>query len=73
MTLEEIIQPGHAVRVFYNPGNINNRLIHIRAIVDEDQVVFRWWSKHKQCWIYQVEDMYYFTLRHNDGRLTLVK
>lgn len=30
--------------------------IHILAIVDECQIVFKWYGKHKQWWHYEVED-----------------
>ncbi len=53
--IEELIKPGNKVRVFYNNGNINNEIRHIRAIVDNDQVVYRVWNKHKRRWVYYVE------------------
>jgi hypothetical protein len=30
--------------------------IHILAIVDESQIVYKWFGKHKQWWHYEVED-----------------
>lgn len=35
--------------------------IHICAVVDERQICFKWYGKHKQWWHYQVEDMDYLT------------
>ena len=29
--------------------------IHIRAIIDDKYVVYRWYGKHKQWWHYQIE------------------
>lgn len=29
--------------------------IHILAIVDEEQIVYRWFGRHKQRWNYSVE------------------
>jgi hypothetical protein len=67
--LADLIKPGNAVKIFYNPGNINNRLIHIRAIVDDDEIVYRFWSKYRQCWIYEMKNLYFFILLHRDGFL----
>jgi len=60
--MESIIKPGNKVKVFYSNGNINNSLIHIRAIVD-GRIVCKKWLKGKQRWYYFVEDMYYFEIR----------
>lgn len=70
--LAKILQLGNKVKVFINEGNPNNRLIHIRAIVDGDQVVYKYWRKHKQYWQYAVESTLYFELQYNDGWLTIV-
>lgn len=72
MTLLEMIQPGHAVRVYFGPDNAKSYLAHIRAIVDGDQIIFRSWLRRRQFWRYHVESMYYFELMAKDGRLKLV-
>ena len=46
---------GRKYRIFFDKGNPNNRTIHIRAIVDEEYYVVRYWGKHKRHWIYQIE------------------
>jgi len=46
---------------FGGEGNLNNKRIHIRAILD-GQVVYRHWSKRKQNWYYAIEGLYYFSL-----------
>lgn len=61
--LERLVMPGAKVKLFFGDGNINNATLHIRAIIDEDQVVFKRWLKHKQYWLYEVKDMYFFQLR----------
>lgn len=66
--LKALIQPGRAVRVNYGPGHRANGLLHIRAIVDEDQVVYRRWNK-RLGWIYRVEEWYWFELLYETGRL----
>jgi hypothetical protein len=46
--------------------------IHVRAVVDGDQIVFRTWSKRKQTWLYRVEWVYAFYLWDKDGVLEYV-
>jgi hypothetical protein len=58
--LPDWVKPGVSFRVFYGEGNVNNKKLHIRAVVDDDYVVLRKWSKSKQRWFYLVEDCYYF-------------
>lgn len=56
------IQLGAKFRVYWGAGNVNNELRHIRAVVDDSQVVYRVWSKHRRDWQYQIDDMYAFWL-----------
>jgi hypothetical protein len=51
-----LLAPGVALRLDYGPDNVNNKIRHIRAIVDDDEVVYRVWSYRRQRWAYQVED-----------------
>lgn len=67
--LPEPVKPGASLWIYYNEGNINNRKIHVRAIVDERQVVFRWWSPGRRRWVYKIEDVYYFYTLGKDGFL----
>lgn len=62
ITAIDQIKPGMQLKVCYDEKNINNRLMHIRAIVDERQFVFCVWSPRKG-WIYMVESNFYFELR----------
>lgn len=39
------IFPDVALRLFYRPGSPRNCIIHVRAIVDGKQVVWRRWSR----------------------------
>ncbi len=71
--LLDMLQPGKKVRVFYYPGNVNNQLRHIRAIVDEEYVVYRVWSRHKRRWVYRIEWLYQFNLAWENGRLSAAK
>ncbi len=54
------IKPGEKYRLFYDKGNPNNELVHIRAIVDEEYVVVRYWLRRKRRWCYRVENMLWF-------------
>lgn len=57
------------VRVFYNEGNVNNKLLHIRGIVD-GQYIVRWWSRRRQRWMYKVEHPIYFEVGFKSGSMT---
>lgn len=67
--LKRLVVPGRKVRIFFNKGNVNNRTAHIRAIVDEDQVIYRYWEKGTQRWVYMIESFYYFKLLFQGGNL----
>lgn len=56
------ITAGKSFRIYYGEGNVNNRTIHIRAIVD-DQVVYRFWVRSKRRWQYEVESTYGLSLQ----------
>ena len=43
-------------------GNQNDRIIHIRAIVDR-QYVIRSWNRHRLGWSYDIVPWYYFESR----------
>ena len=61
-----------AYKIFYNPGNINNRKIHIRAFVD-DYVVLRTWNNLGKVWHYEIQHMGYFEYANEIGALKEVK
>lgn len=65
--LRKLLQPGNKVREFYGEGNLNNRLIHIRSVVDEEYIVFKFWLKRRRVWRYVVEHVWYFIYRHKNG------
>ena len=68
-TFNKILQPGKKIKVFYSDGNINNQTRHIRAIVDDEFVVYRTWQKRKREWFYHVKHIYHFELLLENGRL----
>jgi len=43
------------IRIFYNKGNFNNQLLHVRGTVD-GITVYRYWSRRWRCWRYKVDD-----------------
>lgn len=64
--LLKMVQPGKKVHVYWGPSRIRVTW-HIRAIVDEDRVVYRYWSKRR--WHYVTESLYRFLLKYNNGSL----
>ena len=56
------MEVGKKYRIFWGEGNPNNKTIHVRAVVDEYQVVYKQWFSRKQRWCYSVRDMTWFDL-----------
>lgn len=68
-SLEKLLVPGKKVRVDYGPTNINNELLHVRAIVDDAVVVTKFWVKHKKYWRYKCDSFNYYRLLYERGYL----
>jgi hypothetical protein len=49
------IKPYDMWRIDFGPNNLNNELLHIRAIVDDNVVVYRTWLRHKRRWRYSAK------------------
>lgn len=60
-TLNNLLQVGKSIRVDFGHGS-SKEVRYIRAIVDNDQIVYRVWSKVKQRWVYHVDSRYAFYL-----------
>ena len=45
-------------KLYYNENNLNNKLIHIRAIVDNEYVVVKYWKRNQ--WIYEMKNIWWF-------------
>ncbi len=60
---------GEKYRIFFDDNNPNNKVIHIRAIVDKEYIVCKQWFKRKKMWRYSVEHIYYLELLAKDNRL----
>jgi hypothetical protein len=54
----EMLKPGATLRLDYGPESIVNRTIHVRAIVDDIQVVYRHWQGPVKGWCYTIESRY---------------
>lgn len=50
-------------RLIYGETSPNNRLLSIRAIIDDDIVIYRWWSRPKKRWVYEVKTLKWFETR----------
>lgn len=66
------IKPGAVIRKFIAENNPHNGLLHIRAIVDEDQVIYWEWTRRRgrQYRIGWIEVFYEW---HELGWLTFVR
>ena len=68
--LIKLIQPGNKVELFAGDDNPYNDIYHIRAIVDEQIVVYRTWSKAEQRWRYGIDSLYTFKMYCTNGWLS---
>lgn len=68
MSTEQTIEVGRCYCVDYGPGNVNNKTIHVLAIV-EGQYVVKWWSRGKRSCMYDVESPYSLGGLMRDGYL----
>jgi len=66
--LEDMLQPGQKVKVYFNKGNPNNRTRHIRAIVDDEWIVYK--TATGKGWRYHVDHRYDFEYKFEMGRLS---
>ena len=57
------LRVGDKIKLNYGDKNINNCILHIRAIVDNDYIVFKKWNSNKQRWDYGVENIIFFEKR----------
>ena len=69
MLLEELLIPGQKVKISFGKGNINNKTVHVRAIVDDRIVVYTVWDKYRQDWRYNYFGIDYLALLHEKGNL----
>jgi hypothetical protein len=67
------IAPLQTWRISFDAGHLLNETIHIRAVVDEEYIVYRSWSKRKKHWVYRVDHAYMFELHQKNGSIKLIK
>lgn len=60
-------------KIFWNENNVNNKIIHVRAIVDGDQVVYKEYWKSKKRWVYFVKEMQWFDMLKEKGVIEMKK
>lgn len=63
-------RPGMRLRFDYGPGNTDNRLYHVRAVVDDSYVVVRSWYRERRRWHYSVMHRVYLDQLAQLGRVT---
>ena len=71
--LIKLIRPGKKFRMAFGENNVNNKTIHICAIIDEDKVVYKYWGKIKQRWFYVIEDISFLELIYKNGHMHNVR
>ena len=67
--IPEDLIPGKSFKIYYGESHISNHIVHIRAIVDDEIVVFKWWHRGTQRWIYATQSLYYFKALSESGHL----
>lgn len=65
----EVLQPGAIVRQYYGPDDLSNLTLHIRAQIDGEWVVYKYWEKSKFRWEYRIDWYYIFWLLMKSGNL----
>jgi hypothetical protein len=71
--VESVVVPGASFHWWWGEDNPNNHVVHVRAIVDGDEVVHReWWRKWGGHWHYDVRGMHWYHLVAKDGNLFLL-
>lgn len=58
---------GYQYNFFWNDGNPNNRIMHLRGIVDSDVYIFCQWRKSKKYWSYKVESAGFLEMLIKEG------
>lgn len=63
-TVADLVKGG----VFYKVINSRPQKCHIVELIERDMIVFKWYSKYKQRWIYEVDSSYMIHRMHNLNR-----
>ena len=66
----ELLIPRKVFRMYKKP-HPRYVVCHIRAVVDEDYLVYRVWRPGRG-WVYRMDSLYYFGLLIQDGKLEMI-
>lgn len=70
MKLRDLLeQQGVVLRRDAGPDDPNNYDMDVRALVDGDWVVYRFWSEKREDWVYKVDPISYLERLYQDGVL----
>lgn len=65
----DMVQPGRSLHMYKKlKSKFVTKKIHIRAIVDDDYVVYRFWNIGHG-WVYRMMNLYYFQTLYDNGNL----
>jgi len=65
------IMVGQVWRLYYHPGNMNNKRIHVLYYYSDDAIICRTWKRGK--WWYYLENISFFDVGIESGHLRKVE
>ena len=71
--LREFMKPGHIMKMVFSENDIDNKTIYIRAVVDDNWIVYKYWAERKKCWVYIIEYIYLLELLYRNGGLLIIE
>ena len=71
--LRESMKPGHIMKMVFSENDIDNKTIYIRAVVDDNWIVYKYWAERKKCWVYIIEYIYLLELLYRNGGLLIIE
>lgn len=60
-------QVGDKYRVDFSEGHPHNKLLHVRAVVDGEYIVYRYWKRGR--WVYKLTDPTFFEVGLESGHI----
>lgn len=63
-----LMKKGNAVKLDYGPGNVNNKIVHIRGYID-GRLLTCTWDKRWNDYRYTVDEFQFFLLAWHSGCL----
>ena len=71
--LRESMKPGHIMKMVFSENDIDNKTIYIRAVVDDNWIVYKYWAERKKCWVYIIEYIYLLEFLYRNGGLLIIE